>query len=99
MLIGACELISAHAQALPPTPHTPDLLGIYQGMPLNRAQAVLQQHSSKLYVRRDPADSELSLSVADTPNPDVINVFMTQPPNNPFVGMVTRQCLTPAGQE
>jgi hypothetical protein len=91
MLIGAIELIPAHAQALPPTAHSPDLLGIYPGMPLSRAQAALQQHSSTLYVRRDPADSELSLSIADTKDIDVINVFMTQPPNEPFVAMVTRQ--------
>jgi hypothetical protein len=28
MLSGAIELFPAHAQALPPTPHSPDLLGI-----------------------------------------------------------------------
>ncbi|HEX3107305.1 MAG TPA: hypothetical protein VHQ22_22915 [Terriglobales bacterium] len=91
MLIGAIGLVPAHAQALPPTPHTPDLLGIYPGMPLSQAQAVLQQHSSTLYVRRDPSDSELSLSIAETKDIDVINVFMTQPPNAPYVGMVTRE--------
>ena len=46
----ACAF-ALHAQALPPTPHTPDLLGIYPGMPLNEAQATLQKHSSAAYVQ------------------------------------------------
>lgn len=91
IVIGAIGSIPAHAQGLPPTPHTPDLLGIYPGMPLSQAQAMLQQHSSTVYVRRDPADSQLSLSIPDPKNPDFINVFMTQPPNDPFVVMITRQ--------
>jgi hypothetical protein len=91
MLIGAIGPISAQAQGLPSTPHTPDLLGIYPGMPLSQAQAMLQKHSATVYVKRDSSDSQLSLSIPDPKNPDFINVFMTQPPNDPYVWMVTRQ--------
>lgn len=83
--------IALYAQGLPATAHTPDLLGIYPGMPLSEAQATLQKHSSAVYVRRDSVDSQLSLSIPDPKNPDFINVYMTQRPNDPFVWMVTRQ--------
>ena len=83
--------IALHGQALPSKTHTPDLLGIYPGMPLSEAQATLQKHSSTVYVQRDTADSQLNLSIPDPRNPDFINVYMTQPPNDPYVWMVTRR--------
>src|SRR5579864_7638797 len=88
LLMASTSAITLNGQALPSTPHTPDLLGIYPGMPLSEAQATLQKHSSAYYVRRDPSDSQLSLSIANTKDTDVINVFMTQPPNDPFVAIV-----------
>ena len=91
ILIGAGPQTSASGQSLPATPHTPDLLGLYPGMPLNEAQATLQKHSSAVYVQRSAADSQLSLSIQDPKNPDIINVYMTQPPNDPLVWMITRQ--------
>ena len=90
-LIALSAAMILQAQGLPATPHTPDLLGIYPGMPLNEAQAMLQKHSSTIYVKRDTADQELSLSIPDPKNPDFINVFITQPPNDPFVWMIRRQ--------
>jgi hypothetical protein len=35
ILIGVGRPTLANAQALPATPHIPDLLGLYPGMPLN----------------------------------------------------------------
>lgn len=90
-LLALASVTALQGQALPSTPHTPDLLGIYPGMSLNDAQAMLQKHSSDVYVKRDGSDSQLSLSIPDPKNPDFINVFMTQPPNDPYVWMVTRQ--------
>jgi hypothetical protein len=60
-------------------------------MPLNEAQAMLQKHSSAVYVQRSSTDSQLSLSIQDPKNPDFINVYMTQPPNDPLVWMITRE--------
>lgn len=88
-LLALASAIALQGQALPATPHTPDLLGIYPGMPLSAAQAMLQQHSTTIYVKRDTADSQLNLSIQGT-NPDYIDVFMTQPPNDPFVWLVRR---------
>ena len=87
--LGAASVLQA--QELPPTPHSPDLLGLYPGMPLSEAQATLQKHSSGVYVQCSTSDSQLSLSIQDPKNPDFINVYMTQPPNDPFVWMITRQ--------
>jgi hypothetical protein len=39
------------AQSLPATAHTPDLLGIYPGMPGPAARAMLQKHSSTINVQ------------------------------------------------
>lgn len=90
-LLALASAIALHGQALPPTPHSPDLLGIYPGMPLSAARAMLQKQSSAVYVKVNNADSQLSLSIPDPKNPDFINVFMTQPPNDPYVWMVTRE--------
>jgi hypothetical protein len=77
------------AQSLPATPHTPDLLGIYPGMPGPAARAQLQKHSSTINV--------LTLSQASTgfgmtipQNRDMITVYLTQEPNDPFVWLIER---------
>lgn len=77
-------------QPLGPTPHTPDLLGIYPGMPLNEARAQLQKHSSDIYVQ-DNLPQGFGLTIPDPENPDIVTVFVTQAPNDPTtVWKITR---------
>lgn len=79
------------AQDLPPTPHTPDLLGIYPGMPASAARAQLQKRSSTVYVRSaSPADSGFGLNIPDLKNPEGTNVNLTLAPNDPTVWWITR---------
>jgi hypothetical protein len=80
-----------HAQNLPATPHTPDLLGIYPGMPMNLARAMLQKHSSQVNVQTN-AQPEIgfSMNIPDPRNRDQINVFLTRAPNAPAVWMIQR---------
>ena len=76
---------------LPPTPKTPDLLGIYAGMPMLAARAQLQKHSNTVEVNSssNPADG-FGLAIADSKNPDQITVWLTQEPNDSNVWMITR---------
>lgn len=79
------------AQTLPATPHTPDLLGIYPGMPAAAARAQLQKRSSTVYVRSaSPADSGFGLNIPDLKNPEGTNVNLTLAPNDPTVWWITR---------
>src|SRR5712691_8020010 len=79
------------AQNLPATPHTPDLLGIYPGMPANEARAMLQKHSTTVYVKTgSPPESGFGLAITDPKNPDLINVDLTREPNDPNVWLITR---------
>jgi len=91
-LVGQLGLASfARAQSLPATPHTPDLLGIYPGMPAAAARAQLQKRSSTVNViTASPADSGFGLSITDLKNPEGINVNLTRAPNDPFVWWITR---------
>lgn len=92
LLIAALALAgAAFAQApLGPVPHPPDLLGIYPGMPLNEARAQLQKHSSDVYVQ-DNLPQGFGLNIPDPDNPDIIDVFVTQAPNDPAtVWKITR---------
>ncbi|MBS0367005.1 MAG: hypothetical protein JSR67_14405 [Proteobacteria bacterium] len=80
------------AQGLPTPPRTPDLVGIHTGMPALQAQATLQKRTSSVAVQHG-GDSQLQLTIPDPKNPDIITVYMTQPPNDPFVWRVTRQWI------
>ena len=80
------------AQDLPATPHTPDLMGIYPGMPASAARALLQKRSSTVNVTTaSPADSGFGLSITDLKNPEGTNVNLTRAPNDPpTVWLITR---------
>lgn len=73
-------------------PHTPDLLGIYPGMPNQEARAQLQRHSSSVFVQTN-ASSALAgfgMTIPDPKNRDQVSVYLTQPPNEPTVWMIQR---------
>jgi hypothetical protein len=81
--------IPALAQTPPPTPHTPELLGIYPGMPVSAARMALQKHSSKYSVHdNNPPETGFSLMVLDLR--DIVNVDLTQAPNDPTVWRISR---------
>ena len=88
-LIGAPLHVPAQTQ--PAAPHSPDLLGLYAGMPYPAARAQLQTHSTTVQVApgSDPSLS-FNLHISDPKNPDMIDVYLTQPPNDSSVWMVTR---------
>src|SRR6266702_4580825 len=66
------------AQSLPATPHTPDLLGIYPGMPMNSARAQLQQRSSKYQVASHTiAEHGFGLTIPDPTDQDQVDVYLT----------------------
>jgi len=79
------------AQNQPATPTTPDLLGIYAGMPYLAARTQLQKHSTSVQVApgSDPSLS-FNLHISDPKNPDMIDVYLTQAPNDSSVWMITR---------
>jgi hypothetical protein len=80
----------AAAQNLPATPHTPDLLGLYPGMPEAAARAQLQKHSDSVSVTTN-SGTGFGMSIPDPKNRDQISVFLTQPPNDPpSVWMIQR---------
>jgi len=84
----ACQMA---AQDLPATPHTPDLLGIYPGMPASAARAQMQKLSSTVNVQTaSPADSGFGISITDPQNPNSMNVNLTRAPNDPMVWWITR---------
>lgn len=70
-------------------PHTPDLLGLYPGMPSLAARSQLQKHSSDVYVQ-DLSGTEFGMTIPGPRNPDEIRVFLTLPPNDPTVWMIQR---------
>jgi hypothetical protein len=88
-LAGAATQSSA--QSMPAASKTPDLLGLYTGMPYQAARAQLQTHSTTVQVApgSDPSLS-FNLQISDPKNPDMIDVYLTQPPNDSSVWMVTR---------
>lgn len=82
---------SARAQSLPATPHTPDMLGIYPGMPARAARAVLQKHSSQYQVQDNtPPETGFSLMIPDPQHRDITTVDLTQAPNEPAVWRISR---------
>ncbi len=84
--------VSTSAQApLPPTPKTPDLLGIYPGMAYQAARAQLQKHAANVAIT--PASNPalgFGMQITDPRNPDQIDVWFTQEPNDSNVWMITR---------
>jgi len=72
-------------------PHTPDLLGLYPGMPARAARAALQKHSAQFQVQdNNPPETGFSLTVADPKHWESISVDLTQAPNEPAVWMISR---------
>ena len=71
-------------------PHSPDVLGIYMGMPANAAKAQLQKHSPDVYVQNgSPASEGFGMSIPGMPS-DQISISITQAPNVPSVWKVER---------
>jgi hypothetical protein len=78
-------------------PRSPDLLGIYMGMPAEQAKAQLQKHSSDVYVQYASDDSgNFGMSVPGAPTDD-ISVSLTRPPNTPAVWRIERRQSYPNG--
>jgi len=79
------------SQSRPAASQSPDLLGIYTGMPYLAARTQLQKHSTTVQVSpgSDPSLS-FNLHISDPTNPDMIDVYLTQPPNDSTVWMMTR---------
>ena len=70
-------------------PHTPELLGLYPGMPSLAARAQLQKHSSDVYVQ-DISGTAFGMTIPNPKNRDQISVFLTLPPSEPTVWMIQR---------
>ena len=89
VVAGIAAQLSAQNQ--PATAQTPDLLGIYTGMAYLPARTQLQKHSTNVQVAPggDPSVS-FNLHSSDPKNPDMIDVYLTQPPNESSVWMITR---------
>ena len=81
--------LASRPQSLPATPHTPDILGIYPGMPVNAARAMLQKHSSKYSVQTN-AQPESGFSLQALDIRDSVSVDLTQAPNEPTVWRINR---------
>jgi hypothetical protein len=75
---------------LGPTPHTPDLLGLYPGMPARDARTQLQKHSANVNVTSDSPPNTLNLIIPDPMNRDMVRVYLTVPPTDPAVWMIQR---------
>ena len=92
VLLVAFAAWQMEAQDLPATPHTPDLLGIYPGMPASTARAQLQKRSSTVNVTTaSPADSGFGLSITDLKKPEGTHVNLTRAANDPpTVWLITR---------
>jgi len=87
-ILLALVTMPALAQTMP---HTPDLLGLYPGMPARAARAALQKHSSQFQVQdNNPPETGFSLTVADPKHWESISVDLTQAPSDPAVWMISR---------
>ena len=89
IVIFLATSLSSRPQSPPATPHTPDLLGIYPGMPANAARAALQKHSSKYSVQTN-AQPESGFSLQALDIRDSVAVDLTQAPNEPTVWRINR---------
>ena len=94
-VVGVSLVCVAAADAAAQTPatsppHTPDLLGIYTGMPAAAARAQLQKHSSTINVTTNNKSDGFDLVIPDPSIRDITNVYLTLLPNDPAVWMVER---------
>jgi hypothetical protein len=89
LVILLATSLASRPQSLPATPHTPDLLGIYPGMPMNAARAMLQKHSSKYSVQSN-AQPESGFSLQALDIRDSVSVDLTRAPNEPMVWRISR---------
>jgi hypothetical protein len=88
LIAAAAIAAQGHSE---PTPQTPDLLGIYPGMPMLAARAQLQRHSKAAQVITDSdPDSGFGLMIPDPANRDQVKVFLTRAPNDAAVWMIQR---------
>ena len=92
-VVGLCLVSIGVAAALAqtpnaPPPQTPDLLGIYPGMPALAARAQLQKRSSTINVMTGM--NEFSLNIMDSTSPEGIKIYLTLPPNDQAVWMIQR---------
>jgi len=92
MKMLACVAVAFALALAPvdPTPTTPDLLGIYTGMPARAARAQLQKHSADINVTTGNTPDLLTLTIPDPMNRDIVRVYLTVPPNDPAVWMIER---------
>jgi hypothetical protein len=81
--------LASRPQTSPAQSHTPDILGLYTGMPANAARAVLQKHSSKYSVQNN-AQPESGFSLQALDIRDSVSVDLTQAPNEPTVWRINR---------
>jgi hypothetical protein len=91
-----CVALTHNAQAQRPAavPHTPDLLGIYIGMPAAEAKAQLQKHSADVYVQYDSQNPAQGFGLTLMAEPyDQVLALTTLPPNAPAVWRVERNQL------
>jgi hypothetical protein len=91
-VVGLCLVSIGVAAALAQTPNgstpqTPDLLGIYPGMPAAAARAQLQKRSSAINVMTNTTGFGL---VPDPMMSESINVYLTEPPTDQTVWMIQR---------
>ena len=89
LLAGASTLAPAENPSVPS--HTPDLLGIYPGMPMRAARAQLQKVSSTINVQSNSApETGFSITIPDSAKREQIEVFLTAAPSDPAVWLITR---------
>jgi hypothetical protein len=87
MLASAATTFAQEAAI--PTPRTPDLPGIYPGMPMQAAVAQLQKQSSDAYVQT--SSTGFSLSKTTSHSADSITASVTNPRNAlPAVWIISR---------
>jgi hypothetical protein len=91
LLISTIAAVPGLTQTAPPMPHTPDMLGIYPGMPARAARATLQKHSAQYQVQDNAIpETGFSLTIPDPQHRDTTAVDLTQAPNDPAVWMINR---------
>ena len=88
-LITLAAAAPAQCQTAGAAPRTPELLGLYPGMPTMAARTQLQKHSKTAPVlsNTDP-DSGFWMMIPDSR--DQTNVFLTRAPNESAVWMIQR---------
>jgi len=89
LLAGIVVAAPVRAQSLPATPHTPDLLGLYPGMPNLAARNQLQKHSDAVNVR-SASQAETGFGMTIPATRDMVTVSLTLPPNDSTVWMIQR---------